>query len=168
MDYLVVLIIVIAVLFLANIFSNRKKANSDKAKMKEFIANGFPEFSKMEQLEMLYNDDYSFLHERLQVSSISNHYFDNIFTVTKEDLIDYIKGNKNILEDKSITLNHMDGFWTSKEENDFLYQHRERGQIQSTEKLSSLEELIDRFVNDMVWIIPKYSENKLETTIIKR
>ncbi len=168
MEYLVLLIIAITVLFLVKKFNNQKKANNDKAKMEEFMANGFPEFSKVEQFEMLYSNDYSLLHERLQANSISNRYFDKIFTVSKEELADYIKGNKNILEDKSIRRNQMNGFWTSKNENDFLYQYREQGQILSTEKLSSLNELIDRFVNDMVRIVPKYNNHELETTIIKR
>ncbi len=168
MVYLVILIIVITVLFLVQDLIYRKKANNDETKMEVFTANGFPEFSKIEQLKMLYNNNYSLLHERLKVNSISNKYFDKIFTVTKEDLRDYIKNNKNLLEDKSITLNQMDGFWTSKKENDFLYQYRERGQIQSTEKLSSLDELIDKFVNDMVCLIPKYSDNKLVIRIIEK
>ncbi|WP_053978628.1 hypothetical protein [Mangrovimonas xylaniphaga] len=167
MEYLLIILLILPSIFLINRYINQKSDKRDKAKLDAFITNGFPVFSETEQLEMIYNGNFFLLHERLQIAPIPTKYFDYIFTVTKQDLVNYIKLNKNILNDKSITLNQLDGFWTLKKENDFLYYYRERGQIQYTQKLSNIDELINRFAEDMICIIPKYSDNKLESIIIK-
>lgn len=134
MEYLLIIILALNALFLINRNNRLKKANSDKSRLEELITKGFPCFSKIEQLEMIYNHDFGLLHDRLQIKSISNEYFDTIFTVTKRDLVNYIRDNKNILEDKNINLNQMDGFWVAKDNENFLYLGRERGQIQSTQR----------------------------------
>ncbi len=168
MEYLFACIIVFLVLFFVKTGLRRKRQEDDKLKMEQFAAKGFPVFSETEQLEMIYDDDFGLLHDRLNVRSFSSRYLDKIISVSKEDLKEYIMNCRDIVNDKNVKLNQMDGFWVEEDEHEYLYHYRERGQIQSTERYSNKENLIQQFVNDMVWIIPKYSESNLETTLIKR
>ena len=160
MEYLIGIIAAIVITILVSKHINKKKLNADLQKLEDYAAKGFPNFSKTEQLEVIYSDDYSLILDRLGVNSIPNTYLVQLITISKEEMKSYILNTKDILRDKHISLNQYDGYWVDQDGDDYLYQYRERGQIQSTQIFSTKEALVEAFINDMTHLIPKFDEHQ--------
>jgi len=166
MEYLIRIVLLLSLALIIAFAFRRQKRKAEKTRMDEYLTRGFPRFSDQEQFEMIYRSNFSLLHDRLQVSSLSTELLDQIITISKEDLKNYILASKNIMTDKHVHLNQLDGFWVEKEADAFLYHYRERGKIQSTKRFASKEELIEQFVNDAFTIVPKFSKHNEGITIL--
>ncbi len=168
MEYVFIIILIIIPAILFSKLKEKRDEQIMLGKLEDFKLNGFPKFSKKEQLEMIYSGEFQMINKRLDMKVVPTSCFKDIFSVTKPELHSYIINERDLLKNRDINLNLQDGTWLEKKESKFFVHERERGQILSSKTFEKRNDVIEYFTNRLYSIIPEENDNTMHTFIIKR
>ena len=118
------------------------------------------EATKEKQFELLFSWDFDEMKK--YTGSISDEKINDLFTITLDDVVNFLKKENLLAKMNYTTAGLQDGFWINVLDSGFEFIGQERGNIEGRNFFKTYDELLTLFAKILMNKIPKYDRGNCE------